>query len=253
MRFRNKVALIAGGSAGIGLATAEALACQGASVVVVGRSERNAAAAARRISEAGGRAVGIGCDACNPSDAERAVAATVEEFGAIDILVNAVGGSTVVDRPAATVEELSFSDWQKLIAHNLDATFLFCHEAVPHMKQRKTGKIVNVSSTASRGLAPSGAAYAAAKGGIESFTRRLAREVAPYAICVNAVAPGITMTQRMADVWARRSDSEKRAAMAAVPLGRPGTPAEQAGAICFLASTDADYVTGVTLEVTGGL
>ena len=125
---------------------------------------------------------------------EKLVAKAARDHGGIDILVNAVGGSTVIANPQATTEQLSFADWQKLIAFNLDATFLCTHTVIPVMKKKRSGKIVNLASIAGRGLSyNSSSAYAAAKGGIIAFTRKLAFELGPDGINVNAIAPSITL------------------------------------------------------------
>ena len=183
--------------------------------------------------------------------------ATVEwvrqDLNRIDVLVNAVGGSTIIDTPAATVDQLTLAEWQKLIAFNLDGTFLFCNAVVPMMKQQAGGKIVNLASIAGRGLsASSSSAYAAAKGGIAAFTKKLAMELGPSGITVNAIAPSVTLTERITPHWEARSPEAKAAELARIPLGRIPHASDQAKVICFLASSDADFVTGVTIDVTGG-
>lgn len=254
MRFEEKVAIVTAGAAGIGRATAAIMAGEGAQVVIVDRDAAGVDAAVAQIRSAGGRALGIACDALDDEQAAAAVRRVVAECGGVDILVNGVGGSTIIDKPAATADELSFADWRKLVAFNMDATFLFCHEAIPVMKARGAGKIVNISSIAGRGLSPpSSVAYAAGKGGIIAFTRKLSFEVAPHGINVNAIAPSFTVTERMQGDWSRRSEESRLAANKAVPLGRIATAQDQARVICFLASADADFITGQTIDVTGGL
>ncbi|MFM0347803.1 SDR family NAD(P)-dependent oxidoreductase [Paraburkholderia sp. RL17-347-BIC-D] len=253
MRFKGKVALVTAGSAGIGKATAEIMFREGASVVLVARDEQRLCSVAASLDSSGGRAMGIACNALDPKAVKEAVQETVARFGRIDILVNGVGGSTVVSKPLAKVEELAFEEWQKLVAFNMDATFLFCHEAVPHMKRQGGGKIVNISSIAWRGLAPSSVAYAAAKGGIVAFTKKLSFEVAEFGINVNTVAPSFTATERMQESWNSRGEEGRKAVVSAIPLGRIATPEDQARVICFLASSDSDFITGTTLDVTGGL
>ncbi len=181
------------------------------------------------------------------------MASVAREFGHIDILVNAVGGSTIVAKPGGTVDELSFADWQKLIDFNLTGTFLFTHAVVPVMKQQQSGKIVNLVSIAGRGLSvSSSSAYAAAKGGIIAFTRKLAFELGPFGININAIAPSKTLTERIRPHWDRRSPEDQQAEIDRTPLRRVAEAADQARVICFLASSDADFVTGVTIDVTGG-
>src|SRR5205823_13946055 len=127
-------------------------------------------------------------DALDAAQVEGVVAGVVRDLGRIDVLVNAVGGSTIIPRPAATVDELSLAEWQRLIAFNLDGTFLFCHAVAPIMKRQRRGKIVNISSSAGRGLSvASSSAYAAAKGGSIAFTRQLALELRPSGVPVPAL------------------------------------------------------------------
>jgi NAD(P)-dependent dehydrogenase (short-subunit alcohol dehydrogenase family) len=182
------------------------------------------------------------------------VKAVVSEHGRIDILVNAVGGSTIIPRPGATVDELTFAEWQRLLAFNLDGTFLFCHAVAPVMKRQGAGKIVNISSIAGRGLSESSSsAYAAAKGGIIAFTRKLAHELGPFGVTVNAIAPSLTLTERLRPRWDGWTEAQKAEELARNPLRRVAEARDQARVICFLASADADFVTGVTIDVTGGI
>ena len=148
---------------------------------------------------------------------------------------------------------MSFADWQTLIDFNLSGTFLFTHAVVPVMKRQRSGKIVNLSSIAGRGLsASSSSAYAAAKGGIIAFTRKLAFELGPFGININAIAPSRTLTERIRPRWNQRSPEDQQAEIERTPLRRIAEAADQAKVICFLASSDADFVTGVTIDVTGG-
>lgn len=254
MRFQNQVALITAAASGIGRATADIMAGEGATVVVgVDTNADRLQSMESEIKQAGGRALGIVADALNPSEVRSVVERVKHEYGKIDILVNGVGGSTMIAKPAANVEELSFADWQKLIAFNLDATFLFCHEVVPTMKQQRRGKIVNISSIAGRGLSVlSTTAYAAGKGGVTAFTKKLSFEVGAFGITVNAIAPSLTITERLKPFWDKRNDQEQEAVLSAIPLRRVPMAEDQAKVICFLSSTDADFITGVTIDVTGG-
>jgi NAD(P)-dependent dehydrogenase (short-subunit alcohol dehydrogenase family) len=253
MRFQDKVALITAAGAGIGRATANIMAREGAIVVGVDTSEARLDAMVADITAAGGRAHAHCADALDPAQVGAVVAGTARQHGGVDILVNAVGGSTVIDRPSATVDELTFTEWQKLIAFNLEGTFLFTHAAVPVMKQARRGKIINLASIAGRGLSPSSSsAYAAAKGGIIAFTRKLAFELGPFGITINAIAPSLTLSERLLPRWNQRSPDDQAEEMARVPLRRVAQPDDQAKVICFLASSDADFVTGVTIDVTGG-
>ena len=253
MRFDGKVALITAAASGIGRATADIMAREGAVVVAVDNHEERLNRAVGELNAAGGRAHGRLCNALDAAQVDGLVAAVAREFGRIDILVNAVGGSTIIAKSGATVDELSFADWQKLIDFNLSGTFLFTHAVVPVMQRQKSGKIVNLSSIAGRGLSvSSSSAYAAAKGGIIAFTRKLAFELGPYGININAIAPSRTLTERIRPRWNQSSPEDQQAEIDRTPLRRVAEAADQAKVICFLASADADFVTGVTIDVTGG-
>src|SRR5438128_488825 len=250
MRFQDKVALITAAASGIGRATADIIAREGGIVVAVDNNAERLDRTVTELREAGGRAHARLCDALDAAQVDRTVASVAQEFAAIDILVNAVGGSTIIAKSGATVDELSFADWQKLIDFNLSGTFLFTHAVVPVMQRQRHGKIVNLSSIAGRGLSvSSSSAYAAAKGGIIAFTRKLALELGPYGITVNAIAPSLTLSPRLRPRWDAMSPEERARQAAQVPLGRVAEPVDQARVICFLASSDADFVTGVTIDV----
>ena len=253
MRFTDQVALITAAGSGIGRATAEMIAREGGTVIAVDTDVARLESLLGAIAAAGGRADGRVADALDAAQVEETVAWAAHDFGTIDILVNAVGGSTIIQRPAAKIEELSLSDWQRLIAFNLQGTFLFCHAVVPVMKRRRRGKIVNLASIAGRGRSTaSSAAYAAAKGGIIALTKKLSTELGPHGITVNAIAPSLTLTERIRPHWNQRAPEDRAAEIARTPLRRVAEAADQARVICFLASADADFVTGVTIDVTGG-
>ena len=254
MRFDGKVALITAAASGIGKATAEIIGAEGGIVVGVDTDQGRLDKLTASIRDAGGRAHGIRADALDTAQAQSVVDAMVREHGRIDILVNAVGGSTVIAKPAATVDELPFADWQKLLTFNLDGTFLFSNAVVPVMKRQGGGKIVNLASIAGRGISDSSSsAYAAAKGGIIAFTKKLGRELGPFGINVNAIAPSLTLTERLQPHWDKRTAEQQQQEIDRTPLRRVARAADQARVICFLASSDADFVTGVTIDVTGGV
>jgi len=254
MRFTNQVALITAAANGIGRATADIMVREGATVIAVDNSRERLDQAVPALRRDGGKAEGRLVDALVPAEVDALVAEVVRQHGAIDILVNAVGGSTVIANPQATTEQLAFADWQKLIAVNLDGTFLVTHAVIPVMKRQRRGKIVNLASIAGRGLSHnSSSAYAAAKGGIIAFTRKLAHELGPDGINVNAIAPSVTLTERIRPHWDKRSQASQAEEIERTPLRRVAEPADQARVICFLASADADFVTGLTIDVTGGV
>lgn len=254
MRFEGRIALITAGASGIGRATADIIASEGGTVALIDTDKVRLDAAVSALQGAGGRAHGHRADALDPQQVEAVVKAVATEHGRIDILVNAVGGSTIIARAAAPVDELSLAEWQRLLAFNLDGTFLFCHAVAPLMKRQRAGKIVNISSIAGRGLSESSSsAYAAAKGGIIAFTRKLAHELGPFGVNVNAIAPGLTLTERLRPRWDGWTEDQKAAERARNPLRRVAEARDQARVIGFLASADADFVTGVTIDVTGGI
>ena len=254
MRFTDRVAVITAAASGIGHATAEIMGGEGAIVIGVDTDQSRLAAAVDGIRSAGGRAHARCADALDPAQVDGVVADVIREFGRIDILVNAVGGSTIIPRPAATVDELTLGEWQRLIAFNLEGTFLFCHAVAPVMKRQRGGKIVNLSSIAGRGVSgSSSSAYAAAKGGIIAFTKKLGHELGPFGVTVNAIAPSLTLTERLRPRWEQRTAEEQAREISRTPLRRIAEARDQARVICFLASSDADFVTGVTIDVTGGL
>ena len=256
MRFKDQVALISAAGAGIGKASAEIMAREGATVVALdidqGRVE--ALSAASRAAGDPGKIVPRSVDALASDQVADTVTWTEQNCGRIDILVNAVGGSTIIDNPNAATDDLTLDEWQRLVAFNLDGTFLFTNAVIPVMKRQNAGRIVNLASIAGRGLSVnSSSAYAAAKGGIIALTKKLALELGPHNITVNAIAPSITLTERIRPHWERRSAEAQAAEIARIPLGRVPEATDQAKVICFLASSDADFVTGITIDVTGGL
>ncbi|MGE0154223.1 MAG: SDR family NAD(P)-dependent oxidoreductase [Reyranellaceae bacterium] len=252
-RFDGKVAVVTAGAAGIGKASARLMAQEGATVVLVDKDAGSLAASVAELAAESDRVLGLPCDALDENSVDQAVAEIQARFGRIDILVNGVGGSTVIANPNRLTENLSFAEWRQLIDFNLSATFLFCHAVVPIMKSQRRGKIVNISSVAGRGVGTnSSAAYAAGKGGIIAFTKKLALETAPFGVTVNAIAPGMTISERMKDWWEQRSDAERQQFFRLIPLGRVFTVEEQARVVCFLAAADSDIVTGQTIDTSGG-
>ena len=254
MRFGGRVALITAAASGIGRATADIMCAEGGTVAAVDSDEGRLKDAVAALQATGGRAHAYRADALDAAQVDSVVERVVSEHGRVDILVNAVGGSTIIPRPAAMVDELTLPEWQQLLTFNLDGTFLFCHALVPVMKRQRGGKIVNISSIAGRGIsASSSSAYATAKGGIIALTKKLGQELGPFGITVNAIAPSMTLTERIRPRWEQRSADEQAQEVFRTPLRRMAEARDQARVICFLASSDADFVTGVTIDVTGGI
>jgi NAD(P)-dependent dehydrogenase (short-subunit alcohol dehydrogenase family) len=258
MRFKDKVALITAAASGIGRASADIMAAEGALVVMVDKDEAKLTAAVTAINKGiaahGGAAEAMPADALDEAQVNALVADIARRHGRIDILVNAVGGSTIIADPAATTEKLTLAEWQALLHFNLTGTFLFTHAVLPVMQAQKSGKIVNLASIAGRGLSEaSSSAYATAKGGIAAFTKKLAMEQGPNGINVNAIAPATTLTERIGPRWHQKPPEEREVDINSTPLRRMGLASDQAKVLCFLASSDADFVTGLTIDVTGGI
>jgi NAD(P)-dependent dehydrogenase (short-subunit alcohol dehydrogenase family) len=254
MRFSERVAIITGAGDGIGMATALLMAREGARVAAVDVDARSLMALAARIEAEGGTCLPVEADVLAADSVERVAKSVIERFGKVNILVNAVGGSTVIANSGATLDEMTLDDWERILALNLRGTFLCCHAVIPLMKRQGTGTIINLSSIVARGLnVRTNAAYTLAKAGISAMTRKLAIELGPYGITCNATAPGVTLTTRIQEqILNKRSDAERHAMIDAVPLRRLATPEDQARVIAFLASDDAAFISGETIEVTGG-
>jgi NAD(P)-dependent dehydrogenase (short-subunit alcohol dehydrogenase family) len=254
MRFEGKTAVITAAGAGIGRATADILVTEGATVVAVEVEQARLDKMVADLIDAPGSVDSRCVDATAEVEVRSLVADVEAKYGNIDLLVNAVGGSTIVDNPSVPIDAMTFEDWKKLIDFNLDATYLLSNAIIPGMKRAGGGKIVNLASIAGRGLSvSSSSAYAAAKGGIIALTRKLSLELGPDGINVNAIAPSLTLTERLMPHWEKRSADSKAAEIEKVPLKRVATARDQAGVIAFLLSADADFVTGLTIDVTGGL
>src|SRR5215510_14203365 len=212
MRFTGRIALVSAAGRGIGRATAEIIGREGGTVIAVDNDKDALESVVSAIRGGGGTAHGFPADGLDAAQVEDVVRRTVDTHGRIDILVNAVGGSTIIGKPAAAVEDLTLGEWQQLLHFNLTGTFLFTHAVVPVMKQQRAGKIVNISSIAGRGKSPtSSSAYATAKGGIIALTRKLSLELGPYGINVNAIAPSLTLSERLLPHWQQRSSEGKAA------------------------------------------
>jgi 3-oxoacyl-[acyl-carrier protein] reductase len=243
--LQGKVALVTGGSQGIGEAIAKALGAAGAHVVVAARSEDKAAAVAQAITSSGGRAEALRLDVTAPGSVSAAFKTTVEKHGKLDILVNNAG---ITDD--GLILRMSKESWDKVLATDLTGVFLCAQEAAKVMlKKRVLGRIVNITSVVGLMGNAGQTNYAAAKAGVVGFTKALAREIGSRGITVNAVAPGYVETS-MTDAL---SEDQKKALVGQIVLGRLGTADDVAGAVVYLASDAAAYVTGTCLNVSGGL
>jgi len=240
-----KSALVTGGARGIGRAACLMLARAGASVAVNYRVESPSAnLLVEEIEAAGGEAFALSADVAKRADAEMLVDETVARFGGIDILVNNAG----IWR-SSPIEEMSDAEWEEMIAVNQTGTFNCIRAAVPPMKEARSGRIINISSTAGQRGEAFSSHYAATKGAVISLTKSIAVELAPFGILVNCVAPGWVVTDMTRDdlLGARRESI-----LQTIPLARAGTADEIAGAVLFLASELSTFVTGEVLNVNGG-
>lgn len=247
IRFDNKVVLITGASSGIGRASAVEFARSGATVVVnYNSSKKEAEEIVKEINDSGNKAMAVKADVTKEEEVKEMVFKTVQSCGTIDILVNNAGA--LIKR--AGIEQVDSSLLDKVFDLNLKSLFIVCREVVPHMKKKKTGKIINISSIAGRtGGGPGAAHYSAAKGAVITFTKNLAKELAPFGIYVNAIAPGVINTrfhEGLTSPELRLKFTEQ------IPLSREGTAIEIAWPVMFLASDYASFIVGETMEVNGG-
>jgi 3-oxoacyl-[acyl-carrier protein] reductase len=240
----NQVILITGASRGIGRATAQMAAKAGAVVAINYRQAKaEAESLAAEITTNGGKAAVFQADVGNYAEVEKMVAAVLKQFGQIDILVNNAGIWTY-----GAIDTMPEEVWDETMAANLKSIYNCCRLVVPHMKARRSGKIINVSSTAGQRGEAFHSHYAATKGAIISFTKSLAPELAPFNIRVNCVAPGWVATDMANAALAEEGENITKI----IPLRRPGTAEEIAGPILFLASDLASYITGEIFNVNGG-
>ena len=251
-RIQNQVAVVTGAARGLGQAISYRLAGEGAKLVVGDLDKLGLEATATKIRDGGGEVVTLVGDITEEETASQLIKSAITHFGQIDILVNNVGGSR-----NSKIWQMPVEDWDYTIRLNLRGTFLCTKAAVPHMIERKSGKIICLSSGAREGTPwtayyEGGAAYSASKAGIHGFMRDLALELAEYSINVNCVAPGPIDTEIAGAKLRRLNETVDFSPNRMTPFGRLGQPSEVADAVLFLASDEASYVSGHTLAVTGG-
>jgi 2-hydroxycyclohexanecarboxyl-CoA dehydrogenase len=249
MRIKDKVALVTGGSRGIGRAICLRLVEEGAKVAVADILENEAEQTVAEIKAKGGQAMAVKADVTQLDQVHACVQKITDTWRQIDILVNNAGW----DKLEPFVESKP-ETWEKVIAINLKGPIHFCHAVIPQMATRNAGKIISISSDAGRVGSTGEAVYSACKAGVIGFTKTLARELARNKINVNVVCPGPTDTALLQQVMSGEKGARVLEAMTrAVPFRRLGTPEEIANAVAFFASPDADFVTGQVLSVSGGL
>lgn len=246
MRLKNKVAIITGGGGGIGRATAFLFAKEGAEVVVSDVNEETGQETVNRILEEGGRSTFFKANVAEPTEVENLVAFTASNYGGVDILFNNAG----IGNSELKIEDLSIEEWDQVLDINLKGVFLGIKYAIPEMRKRGGGSIINTSSLlgfkGKKYMAP----YNASKGGVSLLTQNAALEYGKENIRVNAVAPGVIDTP-IIEGW--KNDERKWPFISkANALGRIGSPEEVATAVLFLASSDASFITGSTVHVDGG-
>jgi len=244
--FAGKIIVISGGSRGIGAAVATEFAKLGARIAITYRSnKRQAETCLREIRASGSECIALQAEVSNAKAVRNAVRKVLAHYGRIDVLVNNAG---VWRR--GEIGKMTEKQWDETIEINLKGTFLFCNEVVPIMKRQGGGKIINISSTAGQRGEPYYSHYAASKGGVISFTKSIAAELAPFNINVNSVSPGWVDTDMTEHVL--HNPSIRPGIDSAIPRGRVATPSEIAGTVLFLASEMSVHIVGATINVNGG-
>lgn len=246
LALAGRVALVTGSTRGLGFAAAQALAAAGARVAINGRDAAACEVAARRIVEAGGDAQPFAADVTDADAVAALVAAVAESFGSLEILVNNAGvAGRHLGRP---VDATSVRDWDIVLASHARSTFLCMHHAIPWMKRAGWGRIVNTSSIHASAGRPGVAHYAAAKAAVVALGRVAAKELGPFGITVNTVAPGFIETEMVTSLPPSFAENVSRQN----PLGRLGQPDEVAAVVAFLCSPQAAYVNGCVVAIDGG-
>jgi NAD(P)-dependent dehydrogenase (short-subunit alcohol dehydrogenase family) len=253
MRLEGKVAIITGAGTGIGKAISAVFCSHGSAVVVAGPAQTPIKDVASELTASGGRAIAIACDVGNENDAQRVVAETVAHFGGLDILVN--NAAISIDK---NLEDLTLVEWNAVLRANLTGQFLMAQAAVPQMRSRGAGSIINICSVHDGVSAPQSAAYASSKGGVAQLTRSLAIELGPLNILVNSISPGFVGSTKLSmkdgvDETTTESFQAAYLNSGRIPLRRAGTPSDIAALALFLAARECSYMTGANLVVDGGL
>lgn len=240
--MEERVAIVTGAANGIGHAVAAQLETNGYQVVLLDKNIGSL------TSLDGSRRYQV--DVTNYDQVHQVFRSINQEFGQVDILINTVGGSL----HSKLIEAMEDSDWDSTFELNLRSVFNCTRAVIPGMKKRGWGRIVNISAVAGRTYTFFGGAdFTAAKAALIGFTRQCAFELAPYGITVNAIAPGLTLTERVQDMWSGFAKEKQEAILERIPIGRPSTVQEQVAAICFLCSEQASYICGAIIDVNGAM
>ena len=249
MRLENKTAIVTGGASGFGAGIAQRFAHEGASVVVADINDPKGESTASEIRDSGGDAVYIHADVTSRSDTKRMISAAVEHSGQLDILINNAGFS----HPNKSFTEVADEEFDRVYNVNVKAVYIAIQEAIPVFKRQGHGCIINTSSTAALRPRPGLAVYCSSKGAVSNLTKALAVEFAGDQIRINALCPVIGETGMLETFMGVPDTAENRKKFeATIPMGRFSTPSDVAAAALFLASDDASFITGVTMEVDGG-
>lgn len=245
LTLKDRVAIVTGAAQGLGYAMTKMLSENGMAVAIIDINPDKARQAAESLNGKGAEVAAFACDIADNADIARAVAEIAAKFGQIDVLVNCAGIAATTRVPDVTRAE-----WDRMLAVNLGGTFFMAQAVLPHLQKSKAGRIINISSNAGRmGGFETSMAYSASKGGVIALTFGLARQFAPYNITVNAVCPSTVETE-----MARMFTPEAMAILKQrIPLGRLAKPEDPAAAVCYLASEEAGFVTGLLLDVNGGM
>ena len=249
-RFNGKAAIVTGGSGGIGSAVVEALLSEGAMVAIFDTNQETLQKSVAAFSTSGSKVIGEVVDVRDGAAVKKAVDAVAEKFGRVDILIAAAGGSLGTPRD---LNEISEADIDLVLDVNVKGTFNCARAVIEHMKKAGGGSIVTFSSIGGRSASPvTGVPYASAKAAILGLTRRLAKEVGEFGIRVNAIAPGLFLTDRLEGMFNEMSKSDQAEVINAIPLGRMPNLQECVDPVLFLASNESSYITGTVLDVNGG-
>lgn len=251
MLLRDRIAIVTGAGGGLGSTFAKKMAQEGATIVLTDINLDVLQQTINMLEEQKCKYDSYILDVTNKQQVQDTFQCVYEKFGQIDILINNAGGSLYTPKELNQIDE---THWDLVLDVNLKGTFLCCQAIVPFMARKNYGRIINVSSIGARTASlVTGVAYAAAKGGVISFSRRLAKEIGDYGITVNTIAPGTVLSgSRMIETWENMEEEDRRDILRSIPLGRLSTAEEQADVVVFLSSNKSSYITGTVIDVNGG-